>query len=120
MLRPSKHLAWSFSSGLYLKLKMKRLFKFFLNILILLVVSILLIWIVISRPLNFTSDTYNPDHVISTARLTEHTKMLSERINPRDSDNPENLIKAAKYIEKVFMNSSKNVSLNYFDVEGKN
>jgi len=98
---------------------MNTFFKFLLNVSILLFLSIIVIWVVVSRPINFTTGSYNPEHIVSPIRLTEHTKILSEKLSPRDSDNPNNLIKTAKYIEKILNNSSKNVSLEYFDVNEK-
>ncbi len=67
-----------------------------------------------------SSDSYLPDHRISPKKLSDHTIFLSENTTPRNSDNPDKLIQAAKYIERVFNDSSKNVSLRYFDVDGKN
>jgi len=98
---------------------MRQMFKLFLNVSILLVLSIVTIWVIVARPINFTTGSYNPEHLVNPHQLTVHTKFLSEKLIPRDSDNPDNLIKAAKYIKNILDKSSKNVSLKFFDVNSK-
>ncbi len=98
---------------------MKKIVTFFINITILLVVSVVIIWLIIARPMYFTSTTYSPEYTINLTQLAEQTKTLSENFSPRDSNNPENLINAAKYIEHILKQSSNNVLLTFYDVNGK-
>lgn len=97
---------------------MKKFFKLLLNVSMLLLVSVAIIWVVIARPTSFTSGPYS-HHPVNPDTLAEHTKILSEQLSPRNSENPDNLIEASSYIKKNLSHSSLDVSLQYFDVSGQ-
>jgi len=99
---------------------MRKFLTIIITVSILFVVSIIIIWVVISRPIDLTSGSYKPDHIVSPDILAQHTRILSEQLIPRNSDNPKKLLTVAKYIEKNLSHSSSNVSLRYFDVKDRN
>jgi len=99
---------------------MKKIIKFIFNATILSLVLITCLWFVIARPIDYAAGSYKPDYVVSPIRLAEHTRILSEELIPRNSANPANLMKTAKYIKAVFSESSKNVSLKKYKVNSKN
>lgn len=87
--------------------------------MILFILLLGIIWITLTRPVNFKQGSYEPELVVNPQLLEEYVQQLSEEFFPRNSDNSENLIQAAEYIRDSLSGSTSSVELQNFDVSGR-
>jgi len=80
-------------------------------------VSVAILWFVLTQPTWRTSDENLPAS-IDPARLERHTRMLSETFVPRDAGHPENLDRAAAYVRDEFEKAGGRVVEQPFQVDG--
>lgn len=76
-----------------------------------------LLWIFIARPANFASGYHVPECRVDPLLLKDHVRKLSVDFVPRDSNHPENLLRAAEYIKNALRPSAANVALQSFKVQ---
>jgi len=96
---------------------MKRIIRWFVRALGLLLIVNLLFWYMVSQPTrqaNFMSG-----ETVSAEKLKAHVVMLSQTFHPRDWTHPENLKRCADYIAMHFTNAGAVVELQQIEFRGK-
>lgn len=83
-------------------------------------ITFLFIFLLVARPLYVFQENDVTDDFVSAEKLKDHVIFLSETISPRDSEHPENLDKAADYIQEQLMLSSADVTFQNYSVDGQN
>jgi len=97
---------------------MKFLFRLKLFIVSLIVI-LFLSWLQITQPLVFPSSS-NKFPLPSSSKLKDYVKSISKDYFPRDYNSPDNLEKLAYFIKDEFSNSTRNVELQTYKINGTN
>lgn len=79
-------------------------------------VSVLILWAVLTQPIWCASAT-NAAVPVDPARLERHVRMLSETLVPRDAGHPANLDRVAAYVREEFERAGGRVSEQTFQVD---
>ena len=97
----------------------KKIINSFFRISIVFVISLTLLWMVISRPVYTSKELIEPEFSVDLKSLKTHVFFLSETLKPRNSENIQNLDKAANYIYENLIVSTSNVTFQKYEVNGK-
>jgi hypothetical protein len=95
-----------------------KIFKSIFRIFILLLVCLLAIGLLVSRPVFVKKVTDETNAFINAEDLKRHVMFLSETALPRNSANPENLKIVAEYIKTQFSLSTPNVNFQSYPIRG--
>ncbi len=77
---------------------------------------LVLLWFVIARPVKLYFNSCPPENQVNPASLKKHVRKLSEDFVPRDHQHPENMLRAAEYIQQSLRPSAVKVALQPFSV----
>lgn len=77
---------------------------------------LVLLWLVIARPIDFSSGSCVLAHPVNPDHLKEHLRKLSEDFVPRDYQHPDNMLRAAEYIRQALLPCADTVALQAFTV----
>jgi len=102
---------------------MKTIAKSILRICLYILLILIVIGLIITRPSFITKGSYQPNMVVNPDNLKKHVKVLSEDFMPRDYSHIENLNKAAEYISTELKSTNNHVYEQKFkaiDFEYKN
>jgi hypothetical protein len=78
--------------------------------------ALALLWFVIARPIHFSSGSCMLAHPVNPDHLKEHVRRLSEDFVPRDYQHPENMLRAAEYMQQALRPFADKVALQPFSV----
>lgn len=78
--------------------------------------SFVLLWLAIARPVHFFSGSCMLAHPVNPDHLKEHLRKLSEDFVPRDYQHPDNMLRAAEYIQQALLPCADTVALQAFTV----